>query len=601
LLTYTHVLEEVASWLVLKMSDIVLEEGMNGPNGAAGATDLYANYTYQDALDDVHTRFVLNLPESELLSADRMFVQLEQAWWFYEDFICDAHPELNLPRYTHMKPFAKELFLFSEVLPDISQFSAMWQEYVEYKRKISNYGCILLSSDFQRMVLCQVYNGRSFTLPSGKINQGEDGVDAAARETYEETGFDPSCKNGLTSEWNISAPHKITWNTEFSPKDKLVFQEDDNGKRRTCYVVPNVPEDFPFAPVCRKEVSNIVWCELDNLPPTFAVLPFMKSLRLWIKKKLNIAPDNSNVNSRDTSAPKSRNNKSRERNKMTTPQRKHNSRTRVVQRDDDDVVAAGLAQKGDVSGWSEEEMFRVNEQLLGRKIDYDGNPHVFAEEGLSKTDPHAYRIVGGSLLNSQHTTTSYASSGGESVEAFASPPDRSRLQPLFRKDTVDSSATSVDGFTPFFSKDGATPWGDIVPASVESNASTPTIVDVPRILKNQKTHSKSKKEKKNQSTVPVSTEDKIGGFPEDMIPTDAQITAKSQATKLASSTQPTPKLASLLSKFQAQYENDMEYIRQWVANLPKPEPTRYGGVFTLDIDAIMAQAEIDVPALRAKK
>jgi mRNA-decapping enzyme subunit 2 len=586
------------------MSGMVLE-GVNDPNNGTSteSNDLYANYTYQDALDDVHTRFVLNLPESELLSADRMFVQLEQAWWFYEDFICDMHPELNLPRYAHLKPFAKELFRYSEVLPESTQFNAMWQEYAEYKRKISNYGCILLSSDYQRMVLCQVYNGKSYTLPSGKINQGEDGVDAAARETYEETGFDPSCKNGLTSEWKISAPHKITWNTEFLPKDKLVFQEDDNGKRRTCYVVPNVPEDFPFAPVCRKEVSNIVWCELDSLPPTFAVLPFMKSLRLWIKKKLDVTPDGSNVIPRDNSVSKNRNSKSRERNKVSTPQRKNNSRSRVVQRDDDDVVAAGLAQKGDVSGWSEEEMFRVNEQILGRKIDYDGNPHVFAEEGLSKTDPHAYRIVGGSLLNSQHTATSTGTSNSEGggIQPLMTPPDRSRLQPLFRKNTLDSSATSVDGFTPFFSKEGATPWGDIVPESVEPNASTPKSVGVPRILKQPKPHSKSNKEKTKHSAVPVSVEEKCDGLPDDMIPTDAQITAKSQAAKLAPSTAARPKWAALLAKFRSQYEEDMEYIRQWVANLPKPEPTQCGGVFTLDIDAIMAQAEIDVPALRAKR
>jgi hypothetical protein len=37
-----------------------------------------------DALDDVQTRFLLNLPENELSSADRIFFQLEQAHWYYE-------------------------------------------------------------------------------------------------------------------------------------------------------------------------------------------------------------------------------------------------------------------------------------------------------------------------------------------------------------------------------------------------------------------------------------------------------------------------------------------------------------------------------------
>ena len=37
-----------------------------------------ASQDYQDALEDVHTRFILNLPPSELETADRIFFQLEQ-------------------------------------------------------------------------------------------------------------------------------------------------------------------------------------------------------------------------------------------------------------------------------------------------------------------------------------------------------------------------------------------------------------------------------------------------------------------------------------------------------------------------------------------
>jgi mRNA-decapping enzyme subunit 2 len=37
--------------------------------------------TYEDAMDDVHTRFLLNLPADEFASADRIFFQIEQAWY----------------------------------------------------------------------------------------------------------------------------------------------------------------------------------------------------------------------------------------------------------------------------------------------------------------------------------------------------------------------------------------------------------------------------------------------------------------------------------------------------------------------------------------
>ena len=44
---------------------------------------------FLDALDEVHTRFVLNVPQEELGTSERIFFQLEQAWWYYEDLICD--------------------------------------------------------------------------------------------------------------------------------------------------------------------------------------------------------------------------------------------------------------------------------------------------------------------------------------------------------------------------------------------------------------------------------------------------------------------------------------------------------------------------------
>ena len=87
------------------------------------------NKAYEEALDDVHTRFILNLPDEELQSAPRIFFQLEQAWWFYDDFICDGaaasaaaseaaeengssnnkkqQQQEQLPRFKHVKPFGK--------------------------------------------------------------------------------------------------------------------------------------------------------------------------------------------------------------------------------------------------------------------------------------------------------------------------------------------------------------------------------------------------------------------------------------------------------------------------------------------------------------
>ena len=499
----------------------------------------YKSQEYLDAMEDVHTRFILNLPESEL-APERILFQIEQAWWYYEDFICDPIPDCTLPRFSALKPFASQMYQFSPLL-NASDFHAQWNKHMLYKKKISNYGCILMSGDCRQMVLCQVWNGKSFTMPAGKINQGETGMDAAARETYEETGFDPQAQYGLAAEWQAKSPEKITW-TPLHEENALTI--DDNGKQRTCYVVPNVPLDFPFAPVCRKEVSEIHWFDIGDLPKnSFAVMPFMAPLRRWIKKyckKNGIA-----VPKRESS---------RGRNSRGRSSRGRDSRGRVSQ-GDNDLVSSGLAGIGDASGWSEEAMFAANERLIGRKIEYDGNPHLFEQGFVGGQDPHAFHVVGGGFMNAS------------AVEEVAPPPPSSKLQPLFRADTPSSDVT---GLQPFFGNDGSTPWGDVVEGAKGSS-------------KKQKNRNKTKGSKSSGPVLQILQHDAQSSEDFDDF-TDRAIIAKSQVTKLR-----------MEDKVLEQYEEDMAYIRQWVANLPKPPVTKHFGEFRLDAEKIVEVAMRGIP------
>lgn len=195
---------------------------------------------FLDCLDEVHTRFILNVPQEELSTSERIFFQLEQAWWYYEDLICDKIEEetgvCNLPRFANLKPFSKRLFEFSPLLRHLD-FYKLWKEFAVYKRKISTYGCILINTARTHVAMCKMYKSTTWTFPAGKINQNEIGVDAAAREVYEETGFDPHCLlGGLTKEWlDNGETEKITWNRPLrDPEDALTFVEQPSGKRRTC-------------------------------------------------------------------------------------------------------------------------------------------------------------------------------------------------------------------------------------------------------------------------------------------------------------------------------------------------------------------------------
>ena len=263
---------------------------------------------FQHTLEDIHSRFILNLPQKELESSDRIFFQIEQAWWYYEDFICDEMDKqeekkeaanklsyaniltkeeeeeeekvIEYPRYPNLKPFAKKIFEISPILsPALPSFNSLWKEFTMYRRKISTYGTIMLNSNCTKIVLCQDYNSKSWTLPAGKVNQNEKGIDAAARETYEETGFDIDMNFGLSGQQyyrkrtngndnaneemddtiNTNKKKKCTWN-ELSEEHSVVYIENDgNGKRRTCFICHGVPEDFDFAPVVRKEVADVQW------------------------------------------------------------------------------------------------------------------------------------------------------------------------------------------------------------------------------------------------------------------------------------------------------------------------------------------------------
>jgi mRNA-decapping enzyme subunit 2 len=523
---------------------------------------------YQDALDDVHARFLLNLPHEELATTDRIFFQLEQAWWFYEDFICDQS-ELNLPRFKNLKPFAIKMFEISPILqPLSSQFQKMWEEFGQYKRNISTFGTILLNVDCTKLVLCQVWNGKAWTFPAGKVNQNESGTEAGARETYEETGFDPNCQLGLAKLMKDAANaqgENLPW-TSLKEDDALVFM--DAGKRRTCYVCKGVPDDFPFEPVARKEISAVKWHELDNLPkPSYAVIPFMTQLRNWIRKNSN---------------------KSRKKNRGDTPNRKtstpknprsRNSSRGKVRDENDPLAASGLAQVGDESGWSEEEMFKANEKLIGRKVEYDGNPHLFAEQGFQGIDPHAFRVVGGSFMNS----------GG--ITKLAPAPDQSRLQPLFRSQAVDDVERDLQ---PFFSDSGEAPWG-----SLADDFNT-AVEGVPLSLNDTTPVNQETAEDAGQALLSFLRDSHRTTTPDALdiissksaIPTDSEITARSQSLKIEG--------MAIEGDDYDENQNQMKvlamrercatatnWIREWVINLERPEPTKLFGEFHFDVADLM--------------
>lgn len=204
--------------------------------------------TLSDALDELCMRFLNNLPESEYLEFERLFFAVEAAHWFYDDF----HREENtqLPKLKLLE-FAQRIFAHSPLLqPHAADVDALFAKFRAYKHAVPTYGAAMLSPDLLSVLLVQAWGKNAkWGFPKGKIAKDETELEAAAREVYEETGFDFM---------TVLDPN--------SEKDPVFIDSYMGGKLCRIFVIPDVPEDTVFETRTRKEISNIAWVPVASLP-----------------------------------------------------------------------------------------------------------------------------------------------------------------------------------------------------------------------------------------------------------------------------------------------------------------------------------------------
>jgi mRNA-decapping enzyme subunit 2 len=98
------------------------------------------------------SRFVVNIPPEELVSVPRICFQIEQAHWFYEDFIRVQNP--RLPSLS-LRKFSKCIF---DHCPLLWQYSGSHEEefedFLRYKQRVPVLGGILLDSNWE--MVCQI-------------------------------------------------------------------------------------------------------------------------------------------------------------------------------------------------------------------------------------------------------------------------------------------------------------------------------------------------------------------------------------------------------------------------------------------------------------
>ncbi|CEO98898.1 Nudix hydrolase domain-containing protein [Plasmodiophora brassicae] len=308
------------------------------------------------ALDDLSSRFFLNLPAEELSTFERLFFQLEQAWWFYEDFYHDRNPRV-LPKFS-FKDFCMCLFEHAPALrPHVPNFETHFAKFREYLLKVPVCGAIMLDESMTSCVLVKGWTGKSWGFPKGKINQGEALIDCAVREVLEETG--------------VSIADLVS--------DQHVIQASVRGTSMSLFIAPNVPSNVEFVTQTRKEISDIRWFRVDSLGESsdtkfWNVAPFIHKLRTWISRHRHLAnksrfDDTGVLDRRCHSAPSSKSRRRRETKPSPMIQQAHQRRIKSSFIDVDSNRGRNPSDFDTfgyhIGSWSAEEMFEANERLFG--------------------------------------------------------------------------------------------------------------------------------------------------------------------------------------------------------------------------------------------
>ncbi|VEU22824.1 DEKNAAC103912 [Brettanomyces naardenensis] len=200
----------------------------------------FSDETLERVLEDLAVRFVVNCPTEDLSGIERVFFQIEEAHWFYQDFARALNPLLPPLK---MKQFTTKLLERCPLIWKWGDPREALARFGKYKSIIPVRGCALFSPDLDKVLLVQGTESSSWSFPRGKISKDETDTECAIRELKEETGFDGS---------------------SYIDEDEYV-ERTIKGKNYKIFLVRGVPLDTPFSPIARNEIRQIKWFDVKSL------------------------------------------------------------------------------------------------------------------------------------------------------------------------------------------------------------------------------------------------------------------------------------------------------------------------------------------------
>jgi len=233
-------------------------------------------------LDDLCSRFIINIPAEQREDLVRVLFAVELAHWFFIDFYCEDYNDLHV---CNIKEFAQQIFQHCPFLRDyVHHLDAILSRWRGYKLSVPTYGAVLIDPTYEHVLLVRgFYNRESWGFPKGKVQENESPLKCAIREVMEEVGFDMKDR----------------------AYDDQYLERDLNGQLIRLYIVKHVPLETKFAPKTKNEIKEMRWFRIADLPchrrdatpqmtlglnpkAFFMVIPFIKDLRRWINQERGI-------------------------------------------------------------------------------------------------------------------------------------------------------------------------------------------------------------------------------------------------------------------------------------------------------------------------
>ncbi|SCU85609.1 LADA_0D08548g1_1 [Lachancea dasiensis] len=228
-------------------------------------------------LEDLIVRFIINCPAEDFSSVERELFHVEEATWFYTDFVKILNP--NLPNLK-IKSFAQHVIKLCPMVWkwDVRAEQAL-QKFSQYKRSIPVRGAAIFNKKLTKLLLVKGTESESWSFPRGKISKDENDVNCCVREVLEETGFDI---------------------TDYIDAEQFI-ERNIGGKNYKIFIVSGVPEDFKFEPRVRNEIDKIQWHDFKKLSRNtnpknssvkiYLVNNLMRPLAMWVKSNRQMDDD----------------------------------------------------------------------------------------------------------------------------------------------------------------------------------------------------------------------------------------------------------------------------------------------------------------------